>query len=264
MAAPISTPLPAAPQRNEPESEFIDKANNFVAALEPFRVDLQAQADFVNTNVGPGSDAETVANIAADVSAVAAVAPDVSLLAAGQVSKTELAAAYGNEFWDGWVSEDKSIFLGDNVESIDYSSFGYKSATNSLDIDMLGANDTFRISDAGTVKFTFTGSTGSLLAVGNISAYSDKRLKTNITPLLDSLDKCKELKGYNFKRMDLDLIQDGLLAQDVQKVLPDSVFEDRDGLLSVSYNGIIALLVNCVNELHDRLCELGKNNDSTS
>ena len=264
MAAPKSNPYEPAPTTSMSPAEFEEASYLFVGSMEPRRVELQAQADFVNTYAGPGSDAETVANIAADVSTVAAVAPDVSLLAVGQVSKTELAAAYGNEFWDGWVSEDKSIFLGDNVGSIDYSSFGYKSATDSIDIDMLGANDTFTISDNGSVKFTFTGSTGSLLATGNSSAYSDKRLKTNIRPILDSLAKCKLLTGYHFDRTDLGIRQDGILAQDALKALPDSVDVDKEGILSVAHNGIVALLVNCVNELSDRVCELEKNNDTTS
>lgn len=51
MTAPQSTPLPEAPSRGEAESEFITKANTFVAALEPFRQDLQEQADFVDDRV---------------------------------------------------------------------------------------------------------------------------------------------------------------------------------------------------------------------
>ena len=49
MTAPQSTPLPPAGQRGEKESVYIPKQNAFVAAQEPFRVELQAQADFVNT-----------------------------------------------------------------------------------------------------------------------------------------------------------------------------------------------------------------------
>src|SRR5690625_560256 len=49
MAAPQSTPLPEAPTRGEAEGQFVPKANAFVGALEPFRKQLQAQADYVNT-----------------------------------------------------------------------------------------------------------------------------------------------------------------------------------------------------------------------
>ena len=218
MAAPISTALPAAPSASDAPSVFEEKAFAFVGALESFRVELQAQADFVNAEIG---------NLE-------------------------------------WVDEDTFLKFGDKTGGIDYSSLGYKSASDSLDIDMLGANDTFTISDNGSVKFTFTGSTGSLLAVGNISAYSDRRLKTNITPILDSISKCELLTGYHFDRTDLGIKQDGVLAQDVLKAIPDSVDVNKDGILSVSHSGIIALLVNCVNELSKRVCELEKNNDTTS
>lgn len=218
MAAPISTALPAAPSRSDSPDVFEEKAFAFVGALEPFRVDLQAQADFVNAEIG---------NLE-------------------------------------WVDEDTFLKFGDKTGGIDYASFGYGSATNSLNIDMFGANDTFIISDNGSVKFTFTASTGSLLATGNLSAYSDKRLKTNIRPILDSLTKCELLTGYHFDRTDLGIKQDGVLAQDVLKAIPDSVDVDKDGILSVSHSGIVALLVNCVNELHDRIKTLEKDNDTTS
>lgn len=68
MAAPQSTPLPEAPTRGEAEGQFVPKANAFVGALEPFRQQLQAQADFVNDrsieaeeNAGRASDASDIA-----------------------------------------------------------------------------------------------------------------------------------------------------------------------------------------------------------
>ena len=64
MAAPQSSQLPPAPQRNEAEAEFTQKANTFVAALEPFRQDLQAQADFVDLKVVALDDAVTAAELA--------------------------------------------------------------------------------------------------------------------------------------------------------------------------------------------------------
>lgn len=61
MAAPQSTALPTAPQRNEAEADFVQKANAFVSALEPFRQDLQTQADWINTKAGEVSSNATAA-----------------------------------------------------------------------------------------------------------------------------------------------------------------------------------------------------------
>jgi hypothetical protein len=83
MAAPQSTPLPAAPQRGEPESVFIPKSNAFVASLEPFRQQLQAQADYVDTKATEvGSNAQQAANSAAAASASASDAANSAAAAA--------------------------------------------------------------------------------------------------------------------------------------------------------------------------------------
>lgn len=68
MAAPQSTPLPEAPTRGEAEGQFVPKANAFVGALEPFRQQLQAQADFVNER---STETEENAALAQDASEMA-------------------------------------------------------------------------------------------------------------------------------------------------------------------------------------------------
>lgn len=57
MAAPQSTPLPPAPLRSEPRGTFVKKANDFVAAFEPFRQELQAQSDFVDASTVEAKEA---------------------------------------------------------------------------------------------------------------------------------------------------------------------------------------------------------------
>uniref|UniRef100_A0AAU8EBA3 Peptidase S74 domain-containing protein n=2 Tax=unclassified bacterial viruses TaxID=12333 RepID=A0AAU8EBA3_9VIRU len=48
----------------------------------------------------------------------------------------------------------------------------------------------------------------------------------------------------------------GLIAQDIQKVLPEAVREGGDGMLGVSYDGVVALLINSVKELTERVAYL--------
>ena len=98
---------------------------------------------------------------------------------------------------------------------------------------------------------------GTLIATGIIyasdfSASSDIRLKTNIEPLHNSLDKIKQLHGitYNWNELsqkDQTVRQAGVIAQDVQKVLPEAVHE-TDGFLSVSYNKLVPLLIEGMKE----------------
>lgn len=95
---------------------------------------------------------------------------------------------------------------------------------------------------------------GSITAAGNITAFSDIKLKENITPIENALDKVKQLKGiiYNLKG-DENNKQAGLIAQDVQKVLPEVVLENDNGLLSIDYSRIVSLLVNAVIELDKKV-----------
>ncbi|AON97282.1 large distal tail fiber subunit [Cronobacter phage vB_CsaM_leE] len=104
-----------------------------------------------------------------------------------------------------------------------------------------------------------------LYVEGNVNANdvyirSDIRLKSNLVELRDSLSKIEQLKGYIYDKQskDADDIvyhrESGLIAQDVEKVLPEAVREDIDtGMLTISPSGINALLVNAINELRERL-----------
>lgn len=104
-----------------------------------------------------------------------------------------------------------------------------------------------------------------LYVEGNVNANdvyirSDIRLKSNLVELKDSLSKIEQLKGYIYDKQskDADDIvyhrESGLIAQDVEKVLPEAVREDTDtGMLTISPSGINALLVNAINELRERL-----------
>ena len=90
---------------------------------------------------------------------------------------------------------------------------------------------------------------GEFIATGNITAFSDKRLKTNIRKVDSALARVRGLHGVTFNRIDRDNIrQVGLIAQDVKQVLPEAVRE-VDGILTVDYMGIIGLLVEAIKEL---------------
>ncbi len=77
---------------------------------------------------------------------------------------------------------------------------------------------------------------------------SDISLKENILPLEDSLYKLQQLKGisFNWKKDGRESI--GLIAQDVEKVLPQIVQTNNEGLKSVEYGNIVALLIEGMKE----------------
>ena len=109
-------------------------------------------------------------------------------------------------------------------------------------------------------------SAGTFTASGNIIAYgspSDKRLKENIKPIESALDKVTKLQGVTFdwKKSDsiLNIKEDvGFIAQDVQKVIPELVREDKDGMLSMRHQGITPILLEAIKELKAEIEKLKK------
>lgn len=88
---------------------------------------------------------------------------------------------------------------------------------------------------------------------------SDKALKKNVQPIENPLAKVKSLNGISFEWKDNDKKSIGLIAQDVEKVLPELVStSSKDGLKSVSYGNIVALLVEAVKEQDRHIQEQDK------
>lgn len=99
---------------------------------------------------------------------------------------------------------------------------------------------------------------GNLTVSGNVSGYSDVRLKTDINVIPDALDKVKKIRGVTFRRSDLvnDQLHVGVIAQEVQAVQPELVQADPQGRLSVAYGNMVGLLVEAIKELTAEVEEL--------
>ena len=96
-------------------------------------------------------------------------------------------------------------------------------------------------------RIIYTG--GSILAGGNVTAYSDIRRKKDLLKIDNALDKVEELTGYTYTSKLDNKRYTGLIAQDVQKVLPEAVNTETDGHLSLAYGNMVGLLVEAVKEL---------------
>jgi hypothetical protein len=94
---------------------------------------------------------------------------------------------------------------------------------------------------------------------GNVTAYSDIRVKINIERIDDALEKVKKLNGYTFDRTDVDIPrQTGVIAQEVLEVLPEAVTggpteNDPDNHYSVAYGNMVGLLIESVKELDQKV-----------
>jgi len=109
-------------------------------------------------------------------------------------------------------------------------------------------------------------SDGDLHVDGDVIAYSttvpsDIALKTDVQMIPNALDKIDEVRGVTFKRYDGEKSA-GVIAQDLEKVLPEAVHEKEFKLLdgkkykTVQYDAIHGLLINCIKELKEQIKEL--------
>ena len=93
--------------------------------------------------------------------------------------------------------------------------------------------------------------TGKLRAISGVSSLSDGRVKKDLKPIKDALDKIQKLNGYVFTRKDTGNVESGLIAQEVNEVLPEVVSIDKDGTLSIAYGNMMGLIVEAMKEIID-------------
>jgi Chaperone of endosialidase len=150
--------------------------------------------------------------------------------------------------------------------------------SNSDRVTIGSAGDVYMSASLG-VGTAASGTTGQIRATGSITAlYSDKRLKTNIKPITNALDKVNTLNGIYFTQNELaeqygynDYSQQvGVFAQDVQKVLPEAIQpapfdmdennESKSGenYLTVQYERLVPLLIESIKELNNKIDDLQK------
>jgi hypothetical protein len=126
------------------------------------------------------------------------------------------------------------------------------------------------IASDGNARIFLSGGNGNITATGNITAYaSDRRLKTNITPISNALDKVMKIRGVEFDWVDnieelgfqpQSMHETGVIAQEIQAVISDAVriapfnkmATDISGVdneyLTVDKEKIVPLLIEAIKE----------------
>ena len=97
---------------------------------------------------------------------------------------------------------------------------------------------------------------GVVVATGNVTGFSDSdaRLKTNIVPISNALDKVAAIGGYNFNWLAEHGSRDvGVIAQEVEAVLPEVVGTNADSYKTVCYDKIVPLLIEAIKELSEEV-----------
>ena len=166
-----------------------------------------------------------------------------------------------NLFIMGSSGKDASIFLGERV-SDKFGQFGHAFIHDGGDNDLYLKR--YDGSTTGNTVFEVARSSDDVKFKGDVIAYStsDKRLKKNIIRIDDAVSKISQLSGMTFEWKESknkeyhNEREAGIIAQDVQKVLPEAVKERDDGYLAVKYEQLIPLLIEAVKEQQEQINEL--------
>jgi hypothetical protein len=154
------------------------------------------------------------------------------------------------------------------------SDFVIKSAINNKDILFKGVDASSTItalqldmSEGGNAQFLGNISGSQIEASGDVIAFgsSDERLKDNISYIHRPIDKINKIGGYKFTwndKQDTYLGKDvGVLAQEIEAVLPEIVTTRGSGYKAVKYEKIVPLLIEGIKELDKKIKDIEKNCD---
>lgn len=173
----------------------------------------------------------------------------------------------------GWIQAVKpgtdlrNLILNPQGASV---GIGTVSPGSTLHVQGSISGSTTQISSLG-VGTGASGTAGEIRATNEVTAYfsSDKRLKENIQPLTDALNKLSRVNGVEFDWTEEHINKRGgedgyfvrkhdvgIIAQEIKEVLPEVVAERKDGYLAVRYEKIVPLLIEAIKELQAEVAEL--------
>jgi hypothetical protein len=160
---------------------------------------------------------------------------------------------------DGDTTDDVTFAAGSNVSIV-------RTDASTITISSTDTNTTYTRSDFinqdvntnSSVTFADVSATGDIVAY----ASSDERLKDNIEVISNPIEKVQQLKGVtwdwndNADELQKSLPNVGVIAQDVEKVLPQVVKDRDNGFKGVDYDKIVGLLIEAIKDQQTQIDEL--------
>lgn len=141
--------------------------------------------------------------------------------------------------------------------------FNEKLNVSELNVTTSDGNFILKGNDGGSIITALTvnmAAAGAATFNNDVTAFSDKRLKTDISNIENGLDKVMQMQGVQYKRNDVKNAQKqiGVLAQDMEAILPEIVLtaDDEMQTKSVDYGKITAVLIEAIKELKAEIDEL--------
>jgi hypothetical protein len=164
--------------------------------------------------------------------------------------------------WDNTGNSHQYFGLGVNDATLRYQINGqsdshiFYAGTNSTT-----SNELMRITGTGNVGIGATSPSyklqvaGDIYAQGDIIAFSDSRLKTDIETIDNALDKVSNMRGVYYTNINTKERDTGVIAQEIAKILPE-VVADKGEYLGVAYGNIVGVLIEAIKELRERIIKL--------
>jgi Chaperone of endosialidase len=157
----------------------------------------------------------------------------------------------GNLTVSGTITSGGAISTASSL-SVGSTSQGTVSADNSY-LYLKGPAIEFQ--NASSTSTGTVDSSGNLVMSGNVTAYSDANLKTDVTTIQNALSLVSKMRGVNYTRIDSGKRGVGVIAQEMQEVIPE-VVHDTHGTLSVAYGNLVGVLIEAIKELSDKVAAL--------
>ena len=152
-----------------------------------------------------------------------------------------------------YTGGDGISISGTDVISVDSDQRGHISQMGYSTSDyMISESSSFTWYINGGSRLSLS-SSGNLTATGDVTAYSDERLKDNIRTVDNALNMVEDMRGVFYDKDGKAGV--GVIAQEIQKVLPEVVNEEGD-YLSVAYGNVVGVLIEAIKELKAEIEEL--------
>ena len=152
--------------------------------------------------------------------------------------------------WEGYSIGGRVVLMHDNSIGAGI----YNDANNHWMV-YTALNGQVELYYAGNKKFQTTSS--GITVTGDVNSTSDIRYKKNIETIDSALEKVQSLRGVTFDWDHEDFNSDsratGVIAQDVEKVLPEAVRENEDGFKNVAYGNMVGLLIEAIKEQQEQI-----------
>jgi hypothetical protein len=152
-------------------------------------------------------------------------------------------------FMDGMAGGVPKILMdGQGIEFKD----GTLDSEGNVDLKIDSSGNLLVGTTSGSDKVTVNGD----VSATNFNTTSDATLKTNVETLTGSLDAVKAMRGVSFDWIENGNPEIGVIAQEVEEVLPELVNTNDEGIKSVKYGNIVAVLIEAIKEQQEQIDEL--------